>query len=143
MTHREHFFSVLESKKPDKMPFFPDITDWYVSKRTPQGEPRKFGAAQFIPDSDPFHKQPSTLPEKYKDFTLFDFYREFDWGFPVHISDWFESEYTDGVERTVEIIQNEKVITFKTPNGNLERREKLASDGTWSPHIYFVISTIH
>jgi len=43
MTHRQHFFSVLEGKKPDKMPWFPDITDWYSSARTPAGQEKVWG----------------------------------------------------------------------------------------------------
>lgn len=138
MTHREHFFAVLEGKKPSRMPFFPDITDWYVSKRTPSGVPRKFGAAQFIPDDDPFHKIPGALPEKYRDFTLFDFYREFDWGFPVHIGDWFDTDYVNGVERTVKVDQGGRTITLRTPRGELVHRDLLAADGTWAPHEHFI-----
>jgi uroporphyrinogen-III decarboxylase len=138
MIHRAHFFSVLEGKKPDKMPFFPDITDWYISKRTPKGEPRKFGAAQFIPDDDPFHKQPSTLPDKYKDFTLFDFYREFDWGFPVHIGSWYDKEYDNNVEPVVEVMGGERKKTLKTPKGDLVHVDRLAADGTWGPFEHYV-----
>ena len=138
MTHREHFFSVLEGKKPKNMPFMPDITDWYTSMRTPEGEARKFGPAEFIPDSDPFHKFAGTMPAKYRDFTLFDFYREFDWGFPVHIGNWYERQYDGGIERTVTTEPKVRTTVLHTPKGDLVHRDLLAMDGTWCPREHFI-----
>ncbi len=138
MTQREHILAVLEGKKPDNMPFCPDITDWYVDKRTPAGEARLFEPGQFIPDSESFHKNTGTMPERFRDFTLFDFYREFDWGFFVHHYDWFEEEYTGGVKKIVERTGNDRVITFRTSKGNLSSVQSLASNGTWSPKKHFV-----
>lgn len=138
MTHREHILAVLEGKKPKNMPFFPDITDWYVDKRTPAGEARLFEPGQFISDSESFHKNSGTMPERFRDFTLFDFYREFDWGFFVHHYDWYEEEYTGGVEKVVERTGNDRVITFHTPTGDLSSVQSLASNGTWSPKKHFV-----
>jgi len=37
MTHRERFFAVLEGRPVDRVPFFPDITDWYKAQRTTKG----------------------------------------------------------------------------------------------------------
>ncbi len=138
MTHSEHFFSVLEDKKPVNMPFFPDITDWYISHRTLSGKPRKYGPAEFIPDDDPFHRHPDTLPKKYRDFTLFDFYREFNWGFPVHIGNWYDEKYTGRVEKTIRIDNNVRTVTYHTPGGDLTNKEMLAADGTWSIREHFV-----
>ncbi|MCX7591263.1 MAG: hypothetical protein N2255_06500 [Kiritimatiellae bacterium] len=138
MTRRDQFFAVLEGKLPSGMPFFPDITDWYVSHRTPAGEPRRYGAAQFIPDDDPIHKLPGSMPTKYVQFTLFDFYRRFDWGFHVHIGDWYETLYDNRVCRRVHIENNQRIITLQSPNGELVHRDKLAADGTWAPVEHFV-----
>ena len=138
MTHREHFFAILEGKKPEAMPFFPDITDWYTSQRTPRGEEKKFGAAEFIPDKDPYHKNPGTMPAPYRDFTLSDFYRKFDWGFPVHICDWFDIEYSGGVERRTERVGRERIVTLETPKGEVRHVDWLAADGTWAPHEHYV-----
>ena len=140
MTRREHFFSVLEGDKPERMPFFPDITDWYVANRTPQGEPRAFGAAQFIPDDAPIHRNPGTIPERYRDFTFLDFYREFDWGLPVHIGNWFETQYAGGVERIVKVGEGRRTTRLVTPKGELTRVDLLASDGSWAPHEHFIKS---
>jgi uroporphyrinogen-III decarboxylase len=138
MTHRDHFFAVLEGKKPGAMPFFPDITDWYTSQRTPRGEEKKFGAAEFIPDRDAFHQQSGTMPARYHDFTLFDFYREFHWGFPVHISNWFDVEYSGGVEKITRIEGRERIVRLITPKGALRHVDWLAADGTWAPHEHYV-----
>ena len=138
MTHREHFFSVLDNKKSVNMPFFPDITDWYTSHRTPAGEPRKYGPAEFIPDDNPFHNYPGTIPMKYRDFTLFDFYREFDWGFPVHIGNWYDEEYTGHVEKINRVDNNIRTITYHTSGGDLTHKEMLAADGTWAIREHFV-----
>lgn len=133
MTHREHLFAVLEGKHPANMPFFPDITDWYTFHRTPAGEPRVHEPGAFISDKEPFHTSPGTLPEAYRDFTLFDFYRTFDWGFFVHIYDWYDIDYTDRIERITEIRDNVRTVTYHTPFGDLTARDRLAADGTWSP----------
>jgi len=133
MTHREHFFSVLEGAKPERMPFFPDISDWYVGVRTTPGEARKKGCAKFIPDDDPFHRIPCDVPDEVKDLTLFDIYKKFDWGYPVHISDWYDTEYGGDVEYTFAVTGPTRVRTISTPKGSLQGVDKLAYDGTWCP----------
>ena len=80
MTHRERFFAVMENKPVDRVPFFPDITDWYNARRTPMGERQRYHTGEFIFDDDPFHTNPGDMPERFRDFTLLDFYRHFDWG---------------------------------------------------------------
>lgn len=141
MTHRQHFFSVLEGKKPSKMPWFPDITDWYSSARTPGGQEKVWGAAQFIPDTEPFHKKPGTMPEKYQQYTLMDFYRKHDWGFPVHLNNYYRIHYSGGVEKNIKKVQTgrtTRITTLHTPKGDLEERHVLAADGTWGPTEHFI-----
>jgi len=140
INHRTHFFSVMEGGKPRNMPFFPDITDWYVANRTPHGQDRPYGPGDFIPDDVPFHKQRGTIPEKYKDWTLFDFYRNFDWGFHVHISDWFRIRFSGGVERRTWIDGRKQYIQLVTPKGSLTRVDLHSSEGLWARSEFFVKS---
>ena len=74
MTYRERFFAVMENRPVDRVPFLPNITDWYNARRTPRGERQRYSTGQFIFDDDPFHKNPGDMPERFRDFTLFDFY---------------------------------------------------------------------
>ncbi len=138
MSHRDHFFSVLEGKRPGNMPFFPDITDWYVAQRTPPGQPREFGAGQFIPDAASIHRFSGTMPGKYRNFTLFDFYREFDWGFHVHIEVWYRINFSGGVKAKSSVEGNKRYHKLVTPRGELTRMFMLASDGTWSQKEHYV-----
>lgn len=140
MTHREHFFQVLTGQRPARMPFFPDITDWYVSARTPHGQPRPYGPGEFIPDDDPIHKLPGTMPDRFRRLTLLDFYREFDWGFPVHLYGWCETRYVSGVDYVTEVRGNIRTRRLVTARGELVRRDQLADDGTWAPRDHFVKS---
>lgn len=138
MHHREAFFSVLEGNRPERMPFVPDITDWYIGNKTPAGQEREYWAGQLIPDNAAIHATLGSLPEKYRGFTLLDFYRRFDWGFHTHIYDWFDVECEGPVERVVEKAGNQMVIRLHTPRGDLVRREQLAEDGTWCVKEHFV-----
>ena len=54
--HRERFLDRINGRRtvPGVL-FFPDITDWYASRRTPPGAPRPFGPGQFVPDDHPFN----------------------------------------------------------------------------------------
>lgn len=138
MTHREHFFAVLEGRRPRGMPFFPDITDWYVGRRTPRGAPRPFDPGAFVPDDDPIHDRRGTLPSPYDGFTLLDLYRHFDWGLPVHIYDWCDTVYAEGVARIVEVEGRDRRVRLVTPRGELVRRERLTADGIWVARELFV-----
>ena len=95
MNHRERFFAVMENQPVDSPQFFPDITDWYKARRTPMGEPQRYGTGQFIFDDDPFHQSQVDMPDRFRDFTLFDFYRHFDWGCPIHAYGAYTVEYDD------------------------------------------------
>ncbi|GAG72403.1 unnamed protein product, partial [marine sediment metagenome] len=136
MNWREGFFNLISGRKVDQLLFFPDITDWYNARRTPPGQPH-FGPGEFIPDSDPIHKENVDMPKEYQDFTLLDFYKNFDWGLPVHLYNWYDTEY-EGVEK--KILQNEKkrIIQYICPAGELERVYLLANDGSWAPCGYLV-----
>lgn len=120
------------------MPFVPDITDWFVGNHAPKGEPRKYRPGALVSDSEPIREYQGTIPDKYKDYTLLDFYREYDWGFHAHIYDWFDTEYTGGVESITEIDGNEKRTYLRTPKGELVQVHKLAADGTWCPREHYV-----
>jgi len=137
VTHREHFFAVLEGKRPAAMPFMPDISDWYVGIRTPPGQARKHGCAKFIPDDDPFHQEPCTQPEELEGLTLLGIYKKYDWGYPVHISGWYEELYDHGVSRETTIEGNKRITVLTTPAGSLRYVEQMADDGSWAPIEYY------
>ncbi|MDO8684648.1 MAG: uroporphyrinogen decarboxylase family protein [Armatimonadota bacterium] len=118
MTHRERFFALMENRPVDRPPFFPDITDWYKARRTLPGEPQHYGTGQFIFDDDPFHKNQVDMPERFRDFTLFDFYREFDWGCPIHAYGSYTVEYEDVAVRE-EREGNRRHEFVETPVGTL------------------------
>ena len=112
MTHRERFFALLEGRPVDRLPFFPDISDWYKARRTPAGEPQVYQSGALIPDgadiNNPidFHHAPSAgrdMPSEWASWSYLDFYRNYDWGLPVHIYDWLQvssTGYTIEVEES-------------------------------------------
>ncbi|MBT4500823.1 MAG: hypothetical protein HOC74_24045 [Gemmatimonadetes bacterium] len=137
-SQRARFFSILTGEKPANMPFFPDITDWYLDRRTPPGEPRQFSPGEFIPDAADIHKNPGSMPEKYRDFPLFDFYRQFDWGFHVHLYHWYRTIFSGGVETESWVDGQKRYYRVITPLGEMTRMDMLASDGTWSRKEFFI-----
>ena len=132
MTNRERFFAVVEGRNPERAPFFPDISDWYVAARTLPGEPRRSGAGRFIGDDDPMHGERGSMPSEFADMTYLDFYRRFDWGLPVHIYDWYTTRY-DGVERAVTRDGPRRITRLRCARGELEKVDTLAADGSWAP----------
>ena len=121
------------------MPFVPDITDWFVANHTPPGQAPKFpSGGSFIPDSAPICEYQGSMPDRYKDFSLLDFYREFDWGFHAHIYNWLDIEYTNNVEKFIEQDDKEQRIYLRTPKGELVHKNRLALDGSWCPCEHFV-----
>lgn len=140
MTHRDHFFQVLEGERPAAMPFFPDITTWYATRRAEPGEPQPFQPGALIPDGHPIHEQPGTMPDRFRDWTLLDFYRRFDWGLPVHIYDWCDEEYSDDIESVRTVEGSTAARRLVTPKGELTRTWRLAADGSWTPHEHYVKS---
>ncbi|KPK80483.1 MAG: hypothetical protein AMJ81_12070 [Phycisphaerae bacterium SM23_33] len=135
MTHRERFFAVVEGRRPDRPVFFPDISDWYAAARTPAGQPGRSGAGRFIADDDPMHAESGSMPQRFAGWTYLDFYRNFDWGLPVHIYDWYRLAY-DGVEHSVRQEGRRRITRLRCPNGELEKVDTLAADGSWAPTVH-------
>ena len=79
----------------DRLPFFPDITDWYKARRTLPGEAQKFITGALIPDGISFHQVQKDMPDKWSDWSFLDFYRNFDWGLPIHIYKWYNTNSDD------------------------------------------------
>ena len=136
--HRAHFFSILAGEQPENMPFYPDITDWYIGRRTPPGQPRRFGPGEFIPDDADIHQVPGTIPDPYRDLTLFDFYRQFDWGFHVHIGGWYDTTYAGDVRTESWNDGQKRYFRLITPKGELTRMDMLAGDGTWARKEFYI-----
>ncbi|HUU28275.1 MAG TPA: uroporphyrinogen decarboxylase family protein [archaeon] len=138
MTHRERFFRLFEGKSESFVPFFPDITDWYMGQRIEPGEPYPYEPGQFIPDSSPLHKRNRSMPEELAPLTLLEVYKKYDWGFPVHIYDWFDIRYSKPVSYEEKVEGRRKTRRFRTPRGKLERVEILCEDGSWAPREHYV-----
>ena len=131
MTQRERFFAVLEGRAADRVPFFPDITDWYKARRTPTGEPQRYATGQFIVDDDPFHRQQVDMPVAYRDFTLLDFYRHFDWGCPIHAYEAL-SQHSEAVRVRTQVEGKFQHRFIETPHGTLHTTLGLAPSGSQS-----------
>ncbi|MBN1835810.1 MAG: hypothetical protein JW820_08160 [Spirochaetales bacterium] len=141
MTHRQRFFRILKGESVDRAPFFPDITTWYQASRLGVGTEQPYFPGQYIPDDSPLHRQPSWLAGRYSGWSFLDFYRELDWGLPVHMYDWYEERYHGGVEKRVETQGqpgSHRTITWRTPKGELVRTYKLDAEGTWSEYGHMV-----
>jgi len=80
MNNRNRFFNLLNNKKIDRVPFFPDITTWYEYTRKKSGEKETFGPGVYIPNNINFHQRESCLSKQFAKMTFLDYYREFDWG---------------------------------------------------------------
>jgi len=131
MTHRGRFFAVVEGRPLDRVPFFPDITDWYKARRTPVGEPQRFATGQLIPDDAPFHGNQVDMPERFRDFTLLDFYRHFDWGCPIHAYEAISTEH-EGMTVRVQRDGTRRHQTIETPAGTLHTTWGMAPFGSES-----------
>lgn len=90
-----------------------------------------------MPDDHPFNRQNASMPERYRDFTLCDFYRTFDWGLPIHGYSWYDAKYED-VTLTTKSDGRRTVTTMACPLGELRKVHLLAADGSWAPHEHFV-----
>ncbi len=134
VTHVQRFFAVLEGETPDRPAFFPDISTWYALTRIPLGDEQPFWPGQYIPDDSPFHERPSRLEGSRGRLTFVDFYRRFNWGLPCHVYDWYDEQYTGGVEKTVNTDGRQRTVTFHTARGDLSRTYKLDAEGTWSEY---------
>ena len=130
-SHRQRWFALLEGKQPDQQPFFPDISDWYKARRQRPHEPQAYNTGALIPDDSTLNKRQVDMPPEWADWTYFDFYRNFDWGLPVHIYpvDW-QKEYHDGYRYVKETDIEGTTQTWETPHGTLTRIDRFASDGS-------------
>ena len=138
---RQTFFELFEKSPKQfgpRMPFFPDITDWYMAHRVAPGGPQPFGPGQFIPDSAEIHQGNNNMPELYRDMTLLDIYKHHGWGFPVHIYDWREFIYHEPVRQEKIVEEGRRITRLHTPKGTLERVDLLAEDGSYTPHVHYV-----
>jgi len=140
MTQAERFHAVLRGETPDRVPFFPDITTWYQAARLGLGTEQPYWPGQYIPDGEPIHAQIGTLPRQLEKFSFIDFYKEFGWGLPAHMYDWYDESYKPGAERITETRGHERTVTFRLPRGELKRRYKLDAEGTWSEDGHMVAS---
>jgi hypothetical protein len=138
VTNRERFFSVLKGTPPDRVPFFPDISTWYQASRLGVGAEQPYGPGEYIPDDSPLHDQQSLLPGGFARMSFLDYYRDFGWGLPVHVYDWFEERYSGGVEKRITTSGRHRTLTWSTPRGDLVRTYKLDAEGTWSEYDHMV-----
>ncbi|MGC9326872.1 MAG: uroporphyrinogen decarboxylase family protein, partial [Candidatus Hinthialibacter sp.] len=140
-TLRERFFHWLNGNYQGRILFFPDITDWYKARRTPPGEPQKYEPGQIIYDDDPFHQCNRDMPVPFRDWTLLDFYRRFNWGCPIHLYEWRDLE-RDGYQQTVCFDGRIESTRLSTPLGELHQIRTLAADGSFCITEHFA-KTIH
>lgn len=142
-TNRDKFLAIINGEGNASVPYFPDISDWYVYNRTVPGEIPKYGPGELVPDEDTeFHKMycGNTMPSEFADWNYLDFYRNFNWGIPVHLYDWYHLEYED-VKQTIDIMGNKKIIRWSSPEGCLQKVMAKAEDGSWCP-VEFPVKTI-
>ncbi len=147
MTKRELFFQLVKGQGTPVVPFFPDISDWYKVRRLPLDSVHEIPTGSFIPDDAPLHANPGRrdacatvsfgMPPEFADWTYLDFYRNFDWGLPVHIYDWCNFTY-----RACEHVRHKEgdriICQFRTPLGTIQRIDGMAADGSLCPVKYFV-----
>jgi hypothetical protein len=133
-TLRERFLARLAGTDAAAALFVPDLSSWYQAHRinVTGGEAQKYGPGELIPDDDPMHKLPGTMPAKYRHLTHIGLHRFLNVPIPVHNYHWLETRL-DGVGHTSERRGNERIETWATRHGTLTRRWKLAvDDGSWA-----------
>ena len=138
-THRQSFFNLFNQSQQDSfMPFFPDITCWYMARRVEPGGPQPFGPGQYIPDSADIHRLNHDMPGQYEKMTFREIYEHHDWGCPVHIYDWCEFVWDEPVRRESIVDSKSRTTVLHTPKGSLTKVELMAEDGSYTPHEHFV-----
>jgi hypothetical protein len=145
MNQVRRFEAVLGGEAPDSSPFFPDLSTWYQASRLGLGAEQPFWPGQYIPDGDPIHRRQSLLAGLpagpcLGSLSYVDFYREFDWGLPAHIYDWYDEYFVDGAEKIVTTEGRHRSIRFRSPAGELQRSYKLDAEGSWSEYGHMVKS---
>lgn len=133
-TFRQRFFDRLAGKDPYPALFMPDISTWYQAHRidVEHGAEQKYFPGEVIPDADPMHKLPGTMPEKYRRLTHKGIHRALNVGLPVHNYHWLKTTY-DGVGHRIVTEGFIRTEVWETPHGALTRRYRLApDDGSWA-----------
>lgn len=138
MTHRERFFSLFDGDRSRDLPFFPDLTDWYMARRIAPGEAYPYAPGQFIPEDSPIHARNHDMPEELAGFTFLGLYEKYDWGCPIHCYEWFEPEYSPPVRFRQSVDGDTRTSLFSTPRGDLVKMDKLSADGSWAPLEHYV-----
>lgn len=132
MSHRSLFFDVARGRRPARIPFVPDITDWYGGQHRNPGEPLRYGPGVFVPSDDPIKFERGIgIPDEFMGLSLMDIHEKYDWGIHVHTRDWYEETY-EGVLYSEDVRGNVKTVSFETDAGRLDRVYKLAADGSWA-----------
>ncbi len=134
MNQVQRFFAVMRGEQPDQTPFFPDLSTWYQAARLGLGAEQPYFPGQFIPDGVPIHAGPGRLPGRLDSLGYAGLYREFGWGLPAHIYDWFDERLGGGIEKTVSTEGRHRTVVWKTRRGELRRTYKLDAEGTWSEY---------
>ncbi len=129
MTNRNLFFDLIECRQAERLPFFPDISDWYKARRLPPDERDRYPTGGLIPDDDPINAGRYDMPNEWESWTYLDFYRNFDWGLPVHIYDWC-ALVPDGYDLVTNHEPGRKITEWRTPVGILRKVERMAADGS-------------
>jgi len=137
MSQRQLFLELIRGRETTIVPFFPDVSDWYKVRRLPLDRANEVPTGSFIPDDAPFHGNNFGMPQEFTAWTYLDFYRNFDWGLPVHIYDWCDFTYR-GCEHVRQKQGGRIVQQFKTPLGAIQRIDGIAADGSLCPVKYFI-----
>ncbi|MCE5272360.1 hypothetical protein LLH00_13865 [bacterium] len=138
MTPRERFFNLVENSGSRDLPFFPDLTDWYMARRINPGEAFPYAPGQFIPDDSPLHARNHDMPEELAGLTFLDLFKKFGWGCPIHCYEWFEPQYTAPVRRECVTQGHTRTTRLIASRGELVKVERLCDDGSWAPAEHFV-----
>lgn len=117
MTERQRFLSVLRGEKPDRVPWYGDLSYYYFALQ-----------------------QDNMLEEKYKgDLGYLRFHIDKGVGIYFYAPDMWEISYSGGVKYTEHTIGAEKVMTYHTPYGDITSTQKyLPSTYSWAYTSHFV-----
>ncbi len=140
MNQVQAFEAVIRGEAADRVPFFPDLSTWYQASRLGLGTEQPYFPGQYIPDGESIHEAPSLLGGKLSKLSYVDFYKEFGWGLPAHIYDWFDESFDAEARKSVLTEGRHRTVRFSCPAGELWRSYKLDAEGTWSEYGHMVKS---
>ena len=117
MTQRERFLAVLKGEKPDRVPWYGDLSYYYFSLQ-----------------------QDAALEDKYKgDEGYLKFHIDKGVGIYFYAPFMWNISYSGGVKYNEQIKGNEKISTYKTPRGDIISVQKyLPSTYSWAYTSHFV-----